>query len=261
MASLPTPELLETHSSSQAVSERPPRPAAPTSSEPPPPLPRLPPWRRNGHRPGAPPVLPRRSSGAPPAGEGGGHVAPGSITSPSSRGRFSRPAGVAAGRPAHGWPRASCHAAALVRTGAALAVVGCVVIAVLGGGRRLAEGADPLAALRAPVRSERWGLAYWTAQHTGGTALWRSAVAECARRADAAAPNCVTVRLASWCGAALVPAAAAVELGGDDAAGGQRDNGTAGRETGTAGRETALPLLSAPAVVTPASSGLREVRP
>ncbi|HEY0778020.1 MAG TPA: hypothetical protein VGD56_08650 [Gemmatirosa sp.] len=70
---------------------------------------------------------------------------------------------------------------------------------------QVADGADPLAALAAPVGSTRYTPAYWTEQFradaAGRPAPWRQALADCGTgdpprpglAADGAKPNCAAV--------------------------------------------------------------------
>ena len=59
----------------------------------------------------------------------------------------------------------------------------------------LANGDDPLAALRSPVRSARYDGAYWNREAVQSTDLWQDAVAYCRTPGNSAAPNCQTVGL------------------------------------------------------------------
>ena len=75
------------------------------------------------------------------------------------------------------------------------------VAAVLAGGcgqpsaEDLANGDDPLAALRSPVRSARYDGAYWNREAVQSTPLWQDAVSYCRTPGNSAAPNCQTVGL------------------------------------------------------------------
>jgi len=59
----------------------------------------------------------------------------------------------------------------------------------------LANGDDPMAALRSPVRSARYDGAYWNREAVQSTDLWQNAVAYCRTPGNSAAPNCQTVGL------------------------------------------------------------------
>ena len=59
----------------------------------------------------------------------------------------------------------------------------------------LANGDDPLAALRSPVRSARYDGAFWNREAAADTKLWHDAVAYCRTPGNSAAPNCQTVGL------------------------------------------------------------------
>jgi hypothetical protein len=104
---------------------------------------------------------------------------------------------------------------------AALAVAALLLLALAGAldgqraAQRLAESPQPLASLGAPLRSHTWDLAFWAAQRTGGSELWRDAVARCKRRPAAAFPNCTTVRLASWWRPQAAPPPPALLAGGE----------------------------------------------
>lgn len=75
------------------------------------------------------------------------------------------------------------------------------VAAVLAGGcgqpsaEDLANGDDPLAALRSPVRSARYDGAYWNREAVQSTPLWQDAISYCRTPGNSAAPNCQTVGL------------------------------------------------------------------
>jgi len=83
-----------------------------------------------------------------------------------------------------------------------LAFVALLVIsaALLGGcgkatAEELANGDDPLAALRSPVRSARYDGAFWNREAVQDTRLWHDAVDYCRTPGNSAAPNCQTVGL------------------------------------------------------------------
>ena len=59
----------------------------------------------------------------------------------------------------------------------------------------LANGDDPLAALRSPVRSARYDGAFWNREAVQDTRLWYDAVDYCRTPGNSAAPNCQTVGL------------------------------------------------------------------
>ena len=59
----------------------------------------------------------------------------------------------------------------------------------------LANGEDPLTALRSPVRSARYDGAFWNREAVQSTDLWQNAVAYCRTPGNSAAPNCQTVGL------------------------------------------------------------------
>jgi hypothetical protein len=59
----------------------------------------------------------------------------------------------------------------------------------------LANGDDPLAALRSSVRSARYDGAFWNREAVESTELWAGAVAYCRTPGNSAAPNCQTVGL------------------------------------------------------------------
>ncbi len=59
----------------------------------------------------------------------------------------------------------------------------------------LANGDDPLTALRSPVRSARYDGAFWNREAVQSTELWRDAVAYCRTPGNSTAPNCQTVGL------------------------------------------------------------------
>ncbi len=65
---------------------------------------------------------------------------------------------------------------------------------------KLANGDDPIAALRATVESSRYGAKYWTEQMTTATELWTKAVAYCEPAEHADYPNCKTVRSVKFIG-------------------------------------------------------------
>jgi len=80
-----------------------------------------------------------------------------------------------------------------------LAVLILVALAATGCGQPsaedLANGDDPLAALRSPVRSARYDGAFWNREAVQSTDLWQDAVAYCRTPGNSAAPNCQTVGL------------------------------------------------------------------
>ena len=59
----------------------------------------------------------------------------------------------------------------------------------------LANGDDPLTALRSPVRSARYDGSFWNREAVQSTRLWADAVAYCRTPGNSAAPNCQTVGL------------------------------------------------------------------
>ena len=59
----------------------------------------------------------------------------------------------------------------------------------------LANGGDPLAALRSPVRSARYDGAFWNREARQETDLWQEAVGYCRTAGNAGAPNCQIVGL------------------------------------------------------------------
>lgn len=59
----------------------------------------------------------------------------------------------------------------------------------------LANGDDPLTALRSPVRSARYDGAFWNREAVRSSDLWADAVAYCRTPGNSAAPNCQTVGL------------------------------------------------------------------
>jgi len=76
-----------------------------------------------------------------------------------------------------------------------------VALALVSGGcgkpsaEALANGDDPLASLRSPVRSARYDGAFWNREAIQSTDLWQDAVAYCRTPGNSAAPNCQTVGL------------------------------------------------------------------
>lgn len=80
-----------------------------------------------------------------------------------------------------------------------LAALGLVALFTAGCGQpsaeELANGDDPLAALRSPVRSARYDGAFWNREAVQSTDLWQDAVAYCRTPGNSAAPNCQTVGL------------------------------------------------------------------
>lgn len=64
----------------------------------------------------------------------------------------------------------------------------------------LANGDDPIAALRSTVESSRYGAKYWTEQMTAATDLWIKAAAYCEPAEHADYPNCKTVRSVKFIG-------------------------------------------------------------
>jgi hypothetical protein len=62
----------------------------------------------------------------------------------------------------------------------------------------VANEKDPLAALKVPIESEVFDLAFWVREQSTRTALWRRAFVYC--RFHPELPNCRTVRMASWWG-------------------------------------------------------------
>ena len=76
------------------------------------------------------------------------------------------------------------------------ALVGALLLAgCRSGTEAIANGDDPLAALRAPVRSVRYDGAFWNREAVDQTDLWHQAVAYCRTPGNSAAPNCQTVGL------------------------------------------------------------------
>lgn len=59
----------------------------------------------------------------------------------------------------------------------------------------LANGDDPLTALRSPVRSARYDGSFWNREAVQSTELWAAAVAYCRTPGNSTAPNCQTVGL------------------------------------------------------------------
>ena len=64
----------------------------------------------------------------------------------------------------------------------------------------LANGDDPIAALRSTAESSRYGAKYWIEQMTAATELWTQAVAYCEPAEHADYPNCETVRAVKFIG-------------------------------------------------------------
>ena len=82
----------------------------------------------------------------------------------------------------------------------ALAAILAVTAGLLGAcskatAEELANGDDPLAALRSPVRSARYDGAFWNREAVQDTRLWHDAVDYCRTPGNSAAPNCQTVGL------------------------------------------------------------------
>jgi hypothetical protein len=101
-------------------------------------------------------------------------------------------------------------AAAFAVVAALLALAALAGLAAHAANRRLADRADPLASLAAPVASRTWDLAFWTTHQTARTPLWQAALAYCLDRGEAAFPSCTAVRLATWWRPAAAPAATTV---------------------------------------------------
>jgi hypothetical protein len=80
-----------------------------------------------------------------------------------------------------------------------VATLGLVALLLAGCGQPsaedLANGDEPLAALRSPVRSARYDGAFWNREAVQSTDLWQDAVAYCRTPGNSAAPNCQTVGL------------------------------------------------------------------
>ncbi len=81
------------------------------------------------------------------------------------------------------------------RTAGAAMALAAFVAACARGPEAIANGSDPLAALRSPVRSARYDGAFWNREAADQTDLWRQAVAYCRTPGNSAAPNCQTVGL------------------------------------------------------------------
>lgn len=87
--------------------------------------------------------------------------------------------------------RASLWSGLTVLALASLLVSGCGQPSA----EELANGDDPLTALRSPVRSARYDGAFWNREAVQSTPLWQAAVAYCRTPGNSAAPNCQTVGL------------------------------------------------------------------
>ncbi len=87
--------------------------------------------------------------------------------------------------------RASLWSGLTVLALASLLVSGCGQPSA----EELANGDDPLTALRSPVRSARYDGAFWNREAVQSTPLWQDAVAYCRTPGNSAAPNCQTVGL------------------------------------------------------------------
>lgn len=61
--------------------------------------------------------------------------------------------------------------------------------------QELADGDDPLVALRSPARSARYDGSFWAREADAESGLWRSAIAYCREPGNATLPNCQTVAL------------------------------------------------------------------
>lgn len=59
----------------------------------------------------------------------------------------------------------------------------------------LADGDDPLAALRSPARSARYDGTFWSREAEAGSALWQGAIDYCRSPGNSTLPNCQTVGL------------------------------------------------------------------
>lgn len=59
--------------------------------------------------------------------------------------------------------------------------------------QELADGDDPLAALRSTARSARYDGSFWVAEAEARTRLWSAAIATCQGSDNATLPNCQTV--------------------------------------------------------------------
>ena len=81
----------------------------------------------------------------------------------------------------------------------ALALLALATLLAAGCGQptaeELANGGDPLTALRSPVRSARYDGSFWNREAVQSTPLWQDAVAYCRTPGNSAAPNCQTVGL------------------------------------------------------------------
>ena len=87
--------------------------------------------------------------------------------------------------------RASLWSGLTVLALASLLVSGCGQPSA----EELANGDDPLTALRSPVRSALYDGAFWNREAVQSTPLWQDAVAYCRTPGNTAAPNCQTVGL------------------------------------------------------------------
>ena len=87
--------------------------------------------------------------------------------------------------------RASLWSGLTVLALASLLVSGCGQPSA----EELANGDDPLTALRSPVRSARYDGSFWNREAVQSTHLWLDAVAYCRTPGNSAAPNCQTVGL------------------------------------------------------------------
>ena len=67
---------------------------------------------------------------------------------------------------------------------------------------KIANGDDPIAALRSTAQSSRYGAAYWREQLEADSALWKEALTFCADSQRADYPNCQTVRSTEFIGKA-----------------------------------------------------------
>ena len=70
-------------------------------------------------------------------------------------------------------------------------VVGCSRVTP----ESLADGSDPLAALRSPTRSARYDGSFWNREAEQQTDLWQGAVEYCRTPGNSSAPNCQIVGL------------------------------------------------------------------
>lgn len=62
----------------------------------------------------------------------------------------------------------------------------------------LANGSDPVAALRAAAPSHRYDVAYWAEQQHRRSSNWQAAWSFCRGRSEARYPNCSAIRLVGW---------------------------------------------------------------